>query len=420
MVLDSNLNQVLQCWLGEIGDAYISSWINTVLYGCSFVAAIFKWNNLRKTQVSSGEQYLWLFFIIVLFALGINKQLDLQTLLIATGRELARSEGWFDMRRQVQALFAYSLAGIIGCGILYLVYATRNLWRRNGLAFVGLGILGIYVVVRATSMSHVELIADSAGKHEGGIYRLTDIIEFFGILPIFINAMFRDKAENQVASKSFKRPSRVILWGLSSLIGIGIIAFSIYSYESYFDVSSLAIGDWSPKIGDPSLVGWLTVFLYYYAAGVCFLNLFTQRVQQHRQDWFFWGIICLSMVVLGLIKQFNLLSAVDEILRMISRSGGWYEQRRIVQAWAMIIAAIGMFALLFAVVRGLKIQFKAYHIVSLFGFAYLLLFVILRGISLHQFDTFRSYEIFGAQVNWIVELSGIFWVSFSSFLKRTS
>jgi hypothetical protein len=87
--------------------------------------------------------------------------------------------------------------------------------------------------------------------------------------------------------------------------------------------------------------------------------------------------------------------------------------------WAMIIAAVGMFILLFAVVRGLKVQFKTYHIVALLGFAYLLLFVILRGISLHQFDTFRSYEIFGAQVNWILELLGIFWVSFSSFLKRT-
>jgi hypothetical protein len=418
VVLDPTGNQVLQFWISNLGDQYISSLINTVLYFVSFVAVILKWRNLSQTQALSGERNLWLFLIFIILALGINKQLDFQSLLIAQGREIARSMGLLDMRRQFQALFVYALSVTIGCIVLFLIIATRKLWRRNTPAFLGLGILCIYIVTRASSMSHLGFIAESAGTNKGGLYRITDIIEFFGILPILINAMFRDRKEHRETSESFGRPYKVILQGLSILVGLAVTAFSIYSFEPYFDIGSLAIGNWNPKIGDPSYMGWFTVFLYYYAAGVCFLNLFTRRVQQQRQEWVFWGFICFSLVVLGLIKQFNLLSAVDEILRIISRSGGWYEQRRIVQALAMAIAGVGMLIFFVAVVRGSKIQFKTYHIIALLGFSYLLLFVILRGISLHQFDTFRSYKIMGAEVNWILELLGIFWISFSSFLKR--
>ena len=70
MVLDSTVNQVLQSWLGDLGDEYISSAINTVLYGCAFVAAILKWNNLKKTQAPLGEQFLWLCLIFILLAIA--------------------------------------------------------------------------------------------------------------------------------------------------------------------------------------------------------------------------------------------------------------------------------------------------------------------------------------------------------------
>ncbi|MEN6375209.1 MAG: hypothetical protein ABFD75_10590 [Smithella sp.] len=45
----------------------------------------------------------------------------------------------------------------------------------------------------------------------------------------------------------------------------------------------------------------------------------------------------------------------------------------------------------------------------------LILFVGLRAISLHQFGTVLNYEIWGARINWIAELFGIYWICLAIF-----
>ena len=58
MFQDSTATQIITFWIARIGDPYVSSWINTMLYACSFVAAIYKWRNLKHNQASHREQYL--------------------------------------------------------------------------------------------------------------------------------------------------------------------------------------------------------------------------------------------------------------------------------------------------------------------------------------------------------------------------
>jgi hypothetical protein len=176
---------------------------------------------------------------------------------------------------------------------------------------------------------------------------------------------------------------------------------------------SFTIGSWSLGIGDPSLMGWFTVFSYYFTASICFLKMFSQRVRQHKQEWIFWGIICFSMVVLGIIKQFNLLTAMTEIGRIIARSHAWIEQRSIVQAWTMAIVGV---IFLITMIRVLQIPVLANHSITIVGLIYLLIFVIFRGISLHQFEVVLNYEILGARINWIAELIGIYCICLSIFL----
>jgi hypothetical protein len=175
-----------------IGDQYISSWLNTVIYGCSLVVAIFKWKNLKHSQAPLQEQYFWLFIIFILSALGINKQLNLQTLFINIGRHIAQYEGWTEKRRLFQSWFAYTFSGIVICAVLIIIVSVRKLWRHNLLALVGLSILCFYTVMRTTSICHVGFVAESSNVGE---FRLTDIIEFFGILGIFINAVMHYKKE---------------------------------------------------------------------------------------------------------------------------------------------------------------------------------------------------------------------------------
>jgi uncharacterized membrane protein YqjE len=195
------MNEIINFVIDKSGDPYISSWINTLFYGCSFVTAIYKRKSLKNEQHSYGDQHFWLFLIIVLFALGINKQFDFQTALIEAGRQIAQYGNWYEKRRLVQAWFGYGLCGVIIFFLFTMLMrlSTRQFWRHNALAAIGLGILCIYVVVRTASISHFSLVADSRSEGE---FRVTDIIEFFGILCIFVNTLTRYKQENERTFKN--------------------------------------------------------------------------------------------------------------------------------------------------------------------------------------------------------------------------
>ena len=83
-------------------------WIITVAY---FVAAFLCWRaglaEKKQSLISEFPKNYWLWFGLaaVLLVLGINKQLDLQTLLISLGRGIAIECGWYDSRRQIQIDF---------------------------------------------------------------------------------------------------------------------------------------------------------------------------------------------------------------------------------------------------------------------------------------------------------------------------
>jgi hypothetical protein len=92
----------------------------------------------------------------LLLFLGINKQLDLQTLLGDVGRRTARAQGWYAERRVYQALF---IAGVTAVGLMALgvfSWLGRREWRRNFVALLGTVFLYVFVLVRASSIHHVD------------------------------------------------------------------------------------------------------------------------------------------------------------------------------------------------------------------------------------------------------------------------
>lgn len=180
----------------------------------------------------------------------------------------------------------------------------------------------------------------------------------------------------------------------------------------------ITIGSWKPGIGDPSFMGWFTVFSYYLVASLCLLKMISRTLQTGKKAWLFWAFMCLAMIVLGIIKHYNLLSAVTEVWRLIARHGGWMEQRRIFQAGAMILFfVISVIFSTFLYRRSLQF-FSVQEKMATFGLVYLVLFVGLRAISLHQYGTVLGWEIWGVRINWITELFGIYWICLAIFWPR--
>src|ERR1035441_4896711 len=81
---------------------------------------------------------IWWLLALALLLLGINKQLNLQTLLIVLGRRAALAGGWYRQRRLAQLIFSVGFA-VAGLAALWFLLARfRRFFARNPKARTGL------------------------------------------------------------------------------------------------------------------------------------------------------------------------------------------------------------------------------------------------------------------------------------------
>ena len=119
---------------------------------------------------------LWFLIAVTMVLLGINKQLDLQTLLIQKVRNRAYANGWYSDRRRYQLDFiaAISFVGLLGTA--GLVIWLRRVFSRVVLAIGGLAMLVVFVTIRAASLHYVDKVLAL-----GGEVRVNTVIELSGI-----------------------------------------------------------------------------------------------------------------------------------------------------------------------------------------------------------------------------------------------
>ena len=166
------------------------------------------------------------------------------------------------------------------------------------------------------------------------------------------------------------------------------------------------IGHWSPGIGDPTIMGWLTVVLYAIGAWQCFRLATRHSSMQGRREVALWWILALGLLALGVNKQLDLQTALTEMGRIVAVQNGWYERRHDVQL--EFIYGVAVFASL-AVIALAFLARKAHPatIVALVGSAFLMTFIVIRAASFHHFDLFINSEYLGIRMNWILEIGGI-------------
>ncbi|MEQ9482118.1 hypothetical protein [Coleofasciculus sp. F4-SAH-05] len=175
-------------WQPGIGDPTFMGWFTVVAY---FITALLCLINalphplVFPLQRVSQIRWLWGLFAILLLLLGINKQLDLQSLVTVVGKELALSQGWYQQRRMVQTQF---IVGIVVAALVLVsvigraIYAERRTYR---LALLGLIFLSCFIVIRASSFHHIDALI---GWQVVGL-RMNWILEIGGIACIAIAAI---------------------------------------------------------------------------------------------------------------------------------------------------------------------------------------------------------------------------------------
>lgn len=158
---------------------------------------------------------------------------------------------------------------------------------------------------------------------------------------------------------------------------------------------------WSAEIGDPTFMGWLTVAAYFLTAVACY-----RAMRARLRDKVFWAMLAIILALLCVNKQLDLQSALTAVGRCAAQLQGWYDNRRMVQT--IFIAAIGLISVMIFFVSVVYLFHSLRRVgVALIGFGVLLTFVFMRAVGFHEFDVMIGYEILGARMNWILELSGI-------------
>jgi hypothetical protein len=143
-----------QTWTPHWGDTDAGGLVLTALY---LLATALAWLVVARQGMAPGrERVFWGLTAVTVSLLMLNKQLDLQVLITATGRCLARLQGWYEDRRAFQlALTEALIAAALLIGIALVIWMRAVLWR-NLLSLAGLGLLALFVILRVVSFHHVD------------------------------------------------------------------------------------------------------------------------------------------------------------------------------------------------------------------------------------------------------------------------
>jgi hypothetical protein len=191
-------------WHPSIGDPSLVGWITVLAY---LATALLAGRNARagarlSAQAHSAAQAtearllsrFWWCVACLLLALGVNKQLDLQTLFTQVFRDLARAQGWYERRRPYQVAFIVAVGLTSAGGTALLAFAMRRVLRRVWLGLLGLGLLAGFVLIRAASIHQVDVLL------KRGTVRLNWVLELGAIGVIAWSALRGRKREGPPAT----------------------------------------------------------------------------------------------------------------------------------------------------------------------------------------------------------------------------
>lgn len=199
-------------WTPGIGDPTFAGWLTVFAYFAAawlclrafmaekagpprpYVASVLALVRvLRKHGTSpplpAQRAAIWLGLCAAMLLLGVNKQLDLQTLFTDLGRLIAHRGGFYEGRRGLQLLFILFMGACALVLLRWLFVAARGPLRDFRLPFFGVTLVTTFVIVRAASFHKFD---ELLGRPISGRW-LNFLLEVSGIALIALAAYRRGK-----------------------------------------------------------------------------------------------------------------------------------------------------------------------------------------------------------------------------------
>lgn len=182
-----------------------------------------------------------------------------------------------------------------------------------------------------------------------------------------------------------------------------------------------ALNSWSPRIGDPHFMGWVTVVIYFITSIHLFhalrIQLYRGTIKSFSVDHTLWISLIILSVLLGINKQFDIQTLLTQIAKCTALAHGWYENRRSIQILFIAILGLGIVtAMATCIVMNLN-TFKR-HLFIFLGTAFLMLFVFVRATSFHHMDSILYLSFINLKLNWILELIGPLLINYGAWIAH--
>ncbi|MEL7239364.1 MAG: hypothetical protein AAGK78_10915 [Planctomycetota bacterium] len=151
-----------------------------------------------------------------------------------------------------------------------------------------------------------------------------------------------------------------------------------------------AVSRWWQGWGDSFAADWVLTLLYAVAAG-CMIAAWRAhaRVGTAKRSQRAWLVFAALALVLSVNKQMDLQTLLTNVVRVVARENGWYEQRRGWQA-AAVVASVAVTICVGAVAVWLMRRERWPAKLALLGFGVLAAFYGTRLSSFHHTDHFLS------------------------------
>ena len=157
-------------WNLGIGDPTLIGWLTVAAYlVASFLCIYCALRVSRFPFFSQSVQLPWLWWslAIILLLLGLNKQLDIQSWFRITGKEVIKTQGWYQHRMTIYMGVATILFTSILTILVFLGRAIQSLWQKYWLILFGIVLLSSYILATGSSnvsccLRHTKLATVSA------------------------------------------------------------------------------------------------------------------------------------------------------------------------------------------------------------------------------------------------------------------
>lgn len=166
-------------------------------------------------------------------------------------------------------------------------------------------------------------------------------------------------------------------------------------------------------MGDPTVVGWATVFVYFLATLRC-----TYKATESKKfggNYQFWLYLAALLLFLGINKQLDLQTWFEQTMKALAEERGWYEHKALLQKIFITILGFGMLTILISFRLYLANTWRNYKLTWI-GTALLCLFILVRAAAFNRLGFLGSHDILGFDITEILEVLAILLVILGTFL----